>query len=48
MTYRGEETALFGEGATITYYGEGVHLETVVVVEAEGLVLDDTWVELEA
>lgn len=30
----GEEAALFGKGATITYYGEGVHLKTVVVVEA--------------
>lgn len=48
MTYRGEETALFGEGATITYYCKGVHLEAVVVVEAEGLMLDDTRVELEA
>ena len=47
MAYTGEEATLFGKGATITYYGEGVHLKTVVVVEAEGLVLDDTWVELE-
>ena len=47
MAYAGEEAALFGKGAAITYYGEGIHLKTVVVVEAEGLVLDDTGVELE-
>ena len=34
MAYAGEEAALFGKGATITYYGEGVQLKTVVVVEA--------------
>ena len=44
----GEETALFGQGAAVADYGEGVHLEAVVVVEAEGLVLDDALVELEA
>ena len=46
MAYAGEEATLFGEGATITYHGEGVHLKTVVVVETEGLVLDNTGVEL--
>ena len=33
MTYGGEEAALFGKGATVTYYGKGIHLKTVVVVE---------------
>ena len=45
---RGEETGLFREGAAIAYYCEGVHLKTVVVVEAEGLVLDYSAVQLEA
>lgn len=44
----GEERGFLGKGAAIADDGEGVHLETVVVVEAEGLVLDDTRVELEA
>lgn len=44
----GEERGFFGKGSTIADDGEGVHLEAVVVVETEGLVLDDTWVELEA
>ena len=47
MAYAGEEAALFGKGATITYYSKGVHLKAVVVVKAERFVLDDTWVELE-
>ena len=48
MTDAGEEGGFFGKGSAIADDGEGVHLETVVVVEAEGLMLDDTWVELEA
>ena len=44
----GEEAALFGQGATVAHDGKGIHLETVVVVEAERLVLDDTLVKLEA
>ena len=48
MANRGEEAALLGEGAAVAHYGEGVHLQAVVVVEAEGLVLDDTLVEFEA
>ena len=44
----GEEAALFGEGAAVGDYSEGVHLEAVVVVEAEGFVLDDARVELES
>lgn len=48
MTHAGEEAALLGECATVAHHGEGVHLQTVVVVEAQRLVLDDTWVQLEA
>ncbi len=48
MADAGEERGFFGKGSAIADNGEGVHLETVVVVEAEGIVLDDTRVELEA
>lgn len=44
----GEEGGFFGKGSAIADDGEGVHLEAVVVMEAEGIVLDDTRVELEA
>lgn len=44
----GEERGFLGKGSAIADDGEGVHLEAVVVVETEGLMLDDTWVELEA
>lgn len=44
----GEEGGFLGKGATIADDGEGVHLKAVVVVETEGLVLNDTRVELEA
>ena len=48
MADTGEERGFFGKGSAIADNGEGVHLEAVVVVETEGLMLDDTWVELEA
>lgn len=48
MADAGEVRGFFGECAAITDDGEGVHLEAVVVVEAERFVLDDTRVELEA
>lgn len=48
MADAGEERGFLGKGSAIADDGEGVHLEAVVVVETEGLVLDDTWVELEA
>ena len=44
----GEETALLGQGAAVAHHGKGVHLQAVVVVEAQGLVLDDALIELEA
>ena len=48
MAYAGEETAFLGQRAAVADDGEGVHLETVVVMEAEGLMLDHPTVELEA
>lgn len=48
MSHAGKETALFRKGAAVADYSKGIHLETVVVVEAERLVLDDTLVKLEA
>ena len=48
MSDAGEERALLGQGTTVTHHGESVHLQAVVVVEAEGFMLDDTRVELEA
>ena len=47
MAYAGEEAALLGQGATVAHHGKGVHLKTVVVVEAQRLVLDDAFVQLE-
>ena len=34
MSDAGEEAALLGQGATIAHDGKGIHLKTVVVVEA--------------
>ena len=48
VAYGGEEAALLRKGAGVGHHTEGVHLEAVVVVEAEGLLTDDTGVELEA
>lgn len=43
-----EERGFLWKGSAIADDGEGVHLEAVVIVKAEGLMLDDTWVKLEA
>ena len=43
-----EEAALLRQSAAVADHGECVHLETVVVVEPERLVLDDTRVKFEA
>lgn len=48
MVDAGEEGGFFGKGSAIAEDSEGVHLKAVVVVEAEGLMLDDTRVKLEA
>lgn len=48
MADAGEERGFLGKGSAIADDGESVHLETVVVVEAEGLMLNDARVKLEA
>lgn len=48
MADAGEERGFFGKGSAIADDGKSVHLKAVVVVETEGLVLNDTRVELEA
>ena len=48
MTNASEERRFFGECTRVRDDGIGIHLEAVVVVESERLVLDDTWIELEA
>ena len=48
MADAGEERGFFGKGSAIADDGKSVHLKAVVVVEAEGLVLNDTRVELVA
>ena len=47
MSDTGEERTLFREGTAVAHYCEGVHLETVVVMEAERIVTDDPRVEPE-
>ena len=46
MAHGGEEARLFGEGAGVGNHCGGVHLQAVVVVEAEGFVADHARVEL--
>lgn len=48
MPHGCEETRLFGECTGVGDHGGGIHLQTVVVVETEGLVLNNTGVKLEA
>ena len=48
MSYRGEEGRFLRESAAVADYCEGIHLQTVIVMESERLVLDDAWVQLEA
>ena len=48
MAHAGEKAALLGQGAAVADHGEGVHLQAVVVVEAQRLVLDDPLVQWEA
>lgn len=45
---RGEEAALLGQGAAVGDDGGGVHLQAVVVVEAEGFVPYHQGMEFEA
>ena len=48
VPHAGEEAALLGQSAAVTDHGEGVHLQAVVVVEAQGLMLDHPLVQLES
>ena len=48
MAHRREERTFLRQGAGVAHYREGVHLQTVIVVEAQGLVADDARVQLEA
>lgn len=48
VAYTGKEGTFFGQSAGVGHYTEGVHLEAVVVVEAEGFLTDYSWVQLEA
>ena len=47
MADRGEEAGLLGQGTRVRDHAEGVHLETVVIVEAERLVLNHAAVKFE-
>ena len=48
MTDGSEERGFLGKCAGVGDYGGSIHLQAVVVVEAEGLVLYHATVELEA
>ena len=43
-----EEGRLFREGAGVGHYREGVHLQAVVIMEAQRLMLDDARIKLES
>ena len=47
VTNAGEEAALLWQSSLIGHYSKGVHLEAVIVVEAERLMLDYSLVKLE-
>ena len=48
MSHAGEEAALLGKGAAVAHHRKGVHLQAVVVVEAQRLVLNNTRVKFES
>ena len=48
MPHAGKEAAFLGQRAGVRHNGKGVHLQAVVIVEAQGLVLDHTLVQLKA
>lgn len=48
MAHGSKEAALLRQGTTIRHNTESVHLQTVIVVEAQRFVLDDTLVKHEA
>ena len=45
MAHGCEEGALLRQGAGIRHHGKGIHLKAVIVMEPEGLMLDDAAVE---
>ena len=47
MAHGGKEGALLRQSTAIRHHAESIHLQAVVVMEAEGLVLDDARVKLE-
>ena len=47
VPYAGEEATLLRQRSTIGYHTEGIHLQAVVVMEAQRLMLDHTLVQLE-
>ena len=42
-----KETTLLGQRTTVGNHAESIHLQTVIVVEAQRLMLNDTGIELE-
>ena len=48
MTNAGEERRLFRESSGVRHYRKSIHLKAVVVVEAEGFVLNHSRIELES
>ena len=48
VPHAGEKAALLGQSAAVADHGEGVHLQAVVVVEAQGVMLDHPLVQGEA
>ena len=48
VPHAGEEAALLRQSAAVADHSEGVHLQAVVVVETQGLVLDHPLVQGEA
>ena len=47
MSHTGEEAALLRQGTTVAHHRKGVHLQAVVVMESQRLMLDDALVQLE-
>ena len=48
VAYAGEERRLLRKGAAVADHCKGIHLKAVVVVEAEGFVLNHPWIKLES
>ena len=48
MTDGGEEAAFLGKGAAVRHHRKGVHLQAVVIMESQGLMLNDAFVQFKA